>query len=555
MPYARVSAMPQPTEEADGSVSSKGKGSIRGITIQDLKKQTAQRLAQEQHRKVSRGKSSNNGGSNNGRGFRNRRGNKSQPIISDDESVKKQSSNKSSNSNSSSTRSNTSTPVILTDEMIQHNILMASRGDGASVASMGSRSGPGPNASVNKCSNSTSRSPAPSNNKSGGYWRKQSHTNNSLQTAGGYQQRGPPTSQSYSKPSVGKLPHGLTVHELKAMTRARLEAELAVTKQREAVPVPPASSQWRPGLEMNPSMFPQRHSPQPPSTPVLENHYNSSLPIVHAREAMIPMSPGMQRTPAPTPVVIGAATQNHSNVFTSPWDQQAAMRPSHSCSSFNDANVMVNGLVASSSFYGYDKNSMSVPASPAASNLYLQHGHNHGSAINSPVPPTGGFVRSPPPPPPAPQVSSLPNTQSILDDGDDNGMPEWVAESVLFSPELSEGNRKVVSHADTHSKHVNQDRYKSSFDSVFREPISDSDEFNSQFGFSLSFGAIGENTKCVNESRPRIASAGSMGFSTDFSGLLNVNECDNLNQSEPPTRERDIDNLLGFLSSTSLNPN
>ena len=34
MPYARVSAMPQPTEEADGSVSSKGKGSIRGITIQ-----------------------------------------------------------------------------------------------------------------------------------------------------------------------------------------------------------------------------------------------------------------------------------------------------------------------------------------------------------------------------------------------------------------------------------------------------------------------------------------------------------------------------------------
>jgi hypothetical protein len=143
-------------------------------------------------------------------------------------------------------------------------------------------------------------------------------------------------------------------------------------------------------------------------------------------------------------------------------------------------------------------------------------------------------------------------------------MPEWVAESVLFSPAVNEFLRKTSSSDNgsitelstmndfysTKSHQSNEFGEESAFSGVFRDTGDANGGFGSAFGGSLSFGCIGDNLSRGSTPRPRIGSVGSVGLSSDFNALLRVNEGEEHREIDDGSVHNE-NNLFGFLSSTA----
>ena len=544
-----------------------------------MKKQTAQRLAQEQHRKVSksntsistsasasaeRGGSTSSGGSNQGNqsqrsgggGFRGRR-NKFQA-----DSV-----NNSHPQNVDTDNAKAVPALILTGQMNQRNLASAeSVADTASVASIGSTS-------FHSIGNQqhNHQSPIPCTNRNtngnGGFWNNSFTRGVSPSANSGYRKAN--ATVTYPKKNVNKLPHGLTMSELKEMTKARLAAEAGVIHrsqhgQQRQVATPSTATQWAaPSPAGNPMMT---HSPQPPTTPVpmmaaAENQYGLSMQQYqrHPRESLIPMSPSTQRTPV---MVASNPQQGNQMLYLSSWDAECspvattALPVAQSRNTFQQQHQQQNA-----SFFGYNNTTTGVPVSPNGS--FMQQ-HQHQSMTNIKSVPSSNT----PPPPPVSKFAIAPSSapaKSILQRGSSLGghMPEWVAESVLFTPPGNEFMHKTPVLENGSNAHLStsvndfcsstnrqNDRGNSegsAFSGVFRD--SSDNNGGSYFGGSLSFGAIGDNLSRGSTPRPRIESVGSVGISSDFNSLLRVNEGYEHRETENGRSAQNDNNLFGFLSS------
>lgn len=541
MPYARVSAMPQPSGVAGGPSDPYVRGNKpRGITIQDVKKQTAQRLAQEQQRKVTKVTSGASGGGNSSSrsgGFRNRRG-KQQNLVNDTESSKKDSSTLTAVVGVGGKGA-----VVLTDEMIQRNIQAAGanknnknmsnvnlqHSDNVSIASMRSVNS---SASLQNNEVASVASTTSGNNSSRGgfgfssYWSRGRSSGSNTNSK-----------NNNRKKVVGKLPHGLTVQELKEMTRARLAAEAAAQQQSlmhpgqspspvslagNITPMPPptphvAPTQHQVWLTAAPDCSPP---PPPCSSSGMSNvpapHHlspyssqaraiiNSPMPphMVNVPSVLPPSTMSMGMPSPPPTVMMQTSSPPAVNAYISPWQKSSPGAP--------DNRSMISPRNGS----GYQNHTMVTKTD-------LNHSLSYGNEI----PPQLGnsFLDDLPLEPPPPVIETVNNGR---DDDNEMQLPAWIAESVLKTPVSELAHRKTVLPAEELFAN----------NSVFRnEPTvapTSSASLNNAFSFgSLSHGAIGEGygrSGTPLAGRQRIESVGSVsigtGLSSDFGSLLTLND-------------------------------
>lgn len=575
MPYARVSVMPQPPGAADDSGNESRKGSQQqpqaaGITMQDLKKQTAHRLAQEQQRKVSKGRGFRRGGGGGGGSSSDKSSDgkngkdTSDPVATP---TKAKSKSKSSRKSSSSRK--------WTWDMSTDSSSKSSNGDEerstSTTSSSGRKKEKGSNKDKDKNKNSREES-SPLFNRSSQQQSSSSSGYSVFSTPRNYFRSSRQNQNGYSSKTKSKLPHGLTVHELKEMTKARLAAEQLSgtskgTEPAEA-PAPSPSSSLQQALNTlskngtvnvnvnnqgsgtprinhqapHPGQYSHSSSPAPPA--ILHSPVSSPYHQHHMNNVNVNHNHASYYSPNPSPK---PAAENGANLYVSPWQhaQQQQTLPgnvnvpntapsgkSKHANNNNNQDILRTKSFPSLSTSGQDlvdtfeRNSSffegfsSVPTSPA-----VPHRVIHGDGIPTPnylAARNANMNRMGPPPPPG--MSSNSNRDS---DMNSNIMPEWVAESVLVTPSAGEfSNRKLFQQTRSNGDDVfrtldpkNSNRSNNSLQQM------QSSLANYSFG-SVSLGAIGSSgSMCDAMNRPRLNS-GSTTLSNEFASLLRLNPDD-----------------------------
>jgi len=374
MPYARVSAMPQPPGAADGSGSRKHKGSQQqqqaGITMQDLKKQTAQRLAQEQQRKVSKGRGfRRGGGGNSSSGDKSSDGKSSVKDTTSDPAVatptKAKSKSKSSRKSSSSRK--------WTWDMSNDSSSKSSNGDeerSTSTTSSGGRKKESKASDKNSREGSSpyvDRSPQQSSSSSSGY-SVFSTPRNYFRSSSRNQQNG------YSSKNKSKLPHGLTVHELKEMTKARLAAEQMAAQKNVNVGVEAPIN----NTPAAPSPYPANTNPQQPQQP-------SRSSLQQALNSLSNVNPNVNMNAQGSGAGCGGANANapHPGTYAPSATPPPPIMHSPVPSSYQHQHHMnVNHVNVNASYYSPNPSPNPTPASEANAQYFSPWQHAQQQTMN-----------------------------------------------------------------------------------------------------------------------------------------------------------------------------